>query len=80
MDSDMNYKATKTAVELFDNCESKRLQIQNIQKRIRFLQHSLVQLSFAPGVNRPHIYANLIKSLQESRNLLLKFKQQSSDI
>jgi hypothetical protein len=53
---------------------------QNIQKRIRFLQRSLVQLSFTSNKNRSQIYTSLIQSLHKAQCLLLENKKLESNM
>jgi len=48
---------------------------KSIQKRIKFLQHSLIQLSFSSDKNRPQIYISLINSLEKAQRLLLENKK-----
>jgi hypothetical protein len=48
---------------------------KNIQKRIWFLQRSLVQLSFTSDKNRPQLYLSLIKSLHKAQRLLIENKK-----
>lgn len=47
----------------------------SIQKRIKFLQHCLIQLSFSSDKNRPQIYISLINSLEKAQRLLLENKK-----
>ena len=58
---------------LIDSVELKGINMferKNIQKRIRFLQHSLVQLSFTSDENRPQLYMSLMNSLHKAQQLL----------
>lgn len=47
---------------------------QSIQKRIRFLQRSLVQISFGTIKDRPKLYKSLLKSLNKAQKLLIENK------
>jgi len=51
-----------------------------IQKRIRFLQRSLVQISFGAEKDRPQLYSSLMKSLHMAQKSLLENKQHSREI
>jgi phage gpG-like protein len=45
---------------------------QTIQKRIRFLQRSLVQMSFGVDKDRPALYSSLMRSLHLAQKSLLE--------
>ena len=76
----MNSKRLKTDVISLNNWGNNMQEIKNIQKRIRFLQYSLVQLSFASDKNRPQLYTDLMQSLKKARKALVENKQLIGDI
>jgi hypothetical protein len=48
---------------------------QMIKKRIRFLQQSLIKISFASEKNRPELYAKILETLHSAQLLLIKNKE-----
>jgi len=48
---------------------------QMIKKRIRFLQQSLIRISFASEKNRPELYLKILETLHSAQLLLVKNKE-----
>lgn len=48
---------------------------QLIKKRIRFLQQSLIKISFAAEKNRPELYIKILETLHSAQLLLNKNKE-----
>ena len=76
----MKYICTELVNESIEFRGVNMIERQNIQKRIRFLQRSLVQLSFTSNKNRSQIYSSLIQSLEKAQFLLLKNKKLERNI
>jgi hypothetical protein len=74
----MQYICTDIINESLNIRSDNMFERQNIQKRIRFLQRSLVQLSFTTNINRSQIYTNLIESLDRAQRLLIESKKLES--
>jgi hypothetical protein len=76
----MNTKRHENDIKSMNYQENNMQEIQNIQKKIRFLQISLVQLSFASNKNRPQLYTDLMISLKKARKALVENKHIVRDI
>ncbi len=50
---------------------------EELQKRIRFLQRTLIQMSFGSRQKRPELYTSVMNSLHIAQKSLIKNKQQN---
>lgn len=69
------HTSNETIKSEFKDYEILSQEQQMIKKRIRFLQQSLVQISFAAELNRPELYNKILETLHAAQLLLLKNKE-----
>lgn len=70
----VKYICTELLINSIELKGNNMFERKSIQKRIRFLQHSLIQLSFTSDKNRPQLYISLMNSLYKAQRLLLENK------